>query len=163
MLYINGQPIPITIFPDHTSQVWKLPPNILHNVAHVKWVFENEAEFLHLAQLKSLLDETGTFSSLEIKYLPYARQDKEVSNTTTFALRPFANLLNSLNFKDVAIHDPHSDISLRLINNSYPIYSYHMIKLISDETNADLVCYPDKGRYQNIPKFTINPTCMERK
>src|SRR5689334_7783330 len=112
MIKLNGNEITPTIFPDGTSQVWKLYPKPKNLVNVVEWKFENEAEFLHLAQLKHLIDSFGGKCFLEISYLPYARQDKETSNETTFALNPFSDLLNSLNFEGVSIFDPHSDIAL---------------------------------------------------
>ena len=86
MINVNGIILNITTFSDKTTQVWKLTN--LKNSLHVVWDFENESEIIHLAQLKDLADASGIdFSTLLISYLPYARQDKEVSNETTFALR----------------------------------------------------------------------------
>jgi ribose-phosphate pyrophosphokinase len=164
MIYLNGQPLSVTMFPDNTSQVWKLPENLLPpktdkligRYAEVTWTFSSEGEFLQLAQLKDLLDEHEINTSLVLTYLPYGRQDKEVSNEATFALRTFAKLLNSLNFQGVTIVDPHSKVALDLIENSDAVYPtgevYHIIK----EVEADILCYPDKGarsKYQFIYDF----------
>jgi len=43
-----------TIFPDGTSQVWKLPLDGL-NYVKIKWQFESEGEIVHLDQLMHLL------------------------------------------------------------------------------------------------------------
>lgn len=153
MLYLNGQPLEITRFPDGTSQVWKLPESVFESkYIIVKWEFAQEGELLHLAQLKDLLD---TYSkapvSLVIKYLPYGRQDKEISNTSTFALHSFAVLLNRLNFMEVMIMDPHSDVALKCINNAYPMYPDRQVKEVIKATNSDLLCYPDAGA---LKKYT---------
>ncbi len=50
MISIKSEPINVTMFPDKTSQVWKLPKDttkMLH--ALVEWRFEHEGEFMHLA------------------------------------------------------------------------------------------------------------------
>jgi ribose-phosphate pyrophosphokinase len=153
MLYINGQPVPITLFPDNTSQCWKLPEEILtpNNQVGIEWRFSHEGEFMHLAQLKALLDEYGVISKLKISYLPYGRQDKGTNNSTTFALFPFADLLNSLDFNDVEIVDPHSSMALDWIANSHATYPIQKIKEVMAETGTTLVCYPDKGA---VTKYT---------
>ena len=96
MIKLNGHLVTPTIFPDKTSQVWKIPKSHFNKKENViTWEFENEGEFMHLAQLKVLLD-IDYFSSkvvLDMPYLPYARQDKDITNESTFALYPFALLL----------------------------------------------------------------------
>lgn len=146
MLTLNGQPIDVTNFPDRTSQVWKLPPALLDAADfRVVWTFEFENELLHLAQLKALLDTRRKRSVLEIRYLPYARQDKEVANDATFALRPFATLLNALAFDEVILRDPHSGIALESIHRSRAVYPLEQVAKVMAATQANLVCYPDKG------------------
>lgn len=157
MLYINGQPLPITIFPDKTSQVWKLPESIFTHYkefrrpVQITWKFEHEGEILHLAQLKMLLQSRGVRASLDLPYLPYGRQDKDISNTTTFALRAFAHSLNALAFHDISISDPHSEIALQLIRCSYAYFPKDQIKQIILDTNITLACYPDHGA---LTKYT---------
>jgi phosphoribosylpyrophosphate synthetase len=152
MITLNGHEINVTMFPDKTSQVWKLPErDVLKSkdttrTSHVvRWKFENESEFMHLAQLKFLLDTTGIPVILYLPYLPYARQDKDVANDRTFALLPFAYLLNSLNFHYVHIDDPHSEVALSLIDSSTENYPVEEVKELCSKENIDLLCYPDKG------------------
>lgn len=144
MITLNTHAIIPTIFPDKTSQVWKLTNMFIASANNVvRWEFENEAEFIHVAQLKALLDKTSKDTILELPYLPYARQDKEVGNLTTFALIPFAKLLNSLNFSKVKVFDPHNvELSGDLINNLEVEMPCHGCVL--DQLHAEPV-YPDKG------------------
>lgn len=158
MLYLNGQPVSVTMFPDNTSQVWKLPEDLLipkTGVALIEWRFSSESEFMHLAQLKDLLDEYGTeygvISKLKIYYLPYGRQDKSISKNTTFALYTFADLLNTLDFHEVEIVDPHSHVALDWIRNSFATYPKDQIHTIMLATNTTIACYPDKGA---VTKYT---------
>jgi len=147
MIKLNGSSINVTMFPDNTSQVWKLPEQLLNktNYVYVTWEFSHEGEFMHLAQLKMLLDKYNFRSDLSIKYLPYARQDKPISNDTTFALYAFARLLNTLEFSRVYLQDPHSKVAERMINNSVVDYYEKEIKQTFDLTNSDIMCYPDSG------------------
>lgn len=123
MIALNGNVIKPTMFPDGTSQVWRIElPEEIGPYSIVKWEFENEAEFMHLAQLKSLLDQTRRGVQLYLPYLPYGRQDKDPQNNQTFALFTFARLLNVLDFESVSCFDPHSSVANFLINKFYPIY-----------------------------------------
>ncbi len=64
MISFENEVITPTIFPDKTSQVWKLPKELLTFAARdleklvIKWDFEHEAEMMHVCQLATL------FSSL---------------------------------------------------------------------------------------------------
>lgn len=158
MIYVNGSPLNVTIFPDNTSQVWKVPQVTLPdtNYVHIVWDFTHEGEFMHLAQLKLLLTRYGFRSTLRLKNMPYGRQDKTVSNDTTFALHAFALVLNSLMFEEVIIHDPHSSVAIDLINNSKAVYPFLEIQKVIDATKPDTICYPDHGavtKYSELPMF----------
>jgi ribose-phosphate pyrophosphokinase len=148
MIYLNNVLVTPTHFPDKTTQVWKLDNEtykLSGNFNIVKWDFQDEAEFFTVAQLKTLLDSYKQDTRLYIKYLPYGRQDKPVSNTSTFALTTFANLLNSLKFDEVVITDPHSVVALDLIHNSRATYPIDVIEQVIWETKSNLICYPDYG------------------
>lgn len=146
MISINGHTVKPTIFPDGTSQVWQLPETcLIGSIVQVCWRFENESEFMHLAQLRDLIDDRFKEFELLIPYLPYARQDKPTSNTSTFALYTFAKLLNSLAFTRIYCLDAHSSTAAEQIENlksEMPIKPIiHAIKT----TTASAVCYPDGG------------------
>lgn len=159
MITANGIQIEPTIFPDKTSQVWKIDDRILkEKTVEIVWDFESEAEFIHVAQLKYLLDfcEPRKEVSLFMPYLPYARQDKTVSNQSTFALSTFSYLLQTMNFSKVLCFDRHSDAPLSIlplkIHSVPPIQQ--VLKAI-DDCFADVLVYPDAGalrKYQ--PLFT---------
>ena len=147
MIYLNDIPVNTTIFPDKTSQVWKVDNIKCPHETTIRWVYENEAEFMQLAQLVYLVDEVNPdiYRILSIDYLPYARQDKPITNDATFALRVFADLLNYLNFSKVILHDPHSPASLQFIHNSVATYPTEEVAQVIQATKTDLVCYPDHG------------------
>lgn len=149
MIYLNGTPLNVTIFPDNTSQVWKIPQIELPdtNWVHVRWSFTHEGEFMHLAQLKQLLDRRGFRATLRLSYLPYGRQDKEVSNSATFALRTFNKYLDFMDWEEIICMDPHSNISEQYVRNFKAEYPIEQVMQIANLMEADLFCYPDKGAY----------------
>lgn len=145
MIKLNGHPISVTVFPDNTSQVWKIPYFELLTVAYIDWTYSNEGEIIQLAQLKDLLRDLPCH--LDVKYLPYGRQDKEVSNSATFALHTFAKILNGLNFTSIKIRDPHSEMACTLLRNSVAYYPLKELARARTEFRADIYCYPDMGAY----------------
>lgn len=145
MLQLNGIEITPTIFPDSTSQVWKLDEANIKPVNRVEWDYKSDAELVQLAQLKHLLDSYNTYTCLAIPYLPYGRQDKSISNVTTFGLYTFASLLNSMKFSRVDILDPHSKLALELLDNSREISPLPYINDAIHDCNPDTILYPDIG------------------
>lgn len=150
MITLNGYRIVPTIFPDGTSQVWKIPDTYVFNIPCmlVEWFFESEAEFMHLAQLNTILRTMvpDVEKKLYIDYLPYARQDKDVTNgEQTFALHTFSFLLNKLGFDAVTIMDPHSPVAQKLISCMREIYPFEAVYEALKFTESTLVAYPDKG------------------
>lgn len=139
-----------TKFPDGTSQVWKLQIDSLKG-SNVKviWYFAEEAELIWVNQLICLLIQEGIIiTELYIPYLPYGRQDKEISNQTTFAKIVFLEMLLTEMVGKVTTLDAHSKHS--------KIDSYNPARYIDKaiaEFQPDLVVFPDKGavfRYSNI-------------
>jgi ribose-phosphate pyrophosphokinase len=154
MIYLNGEPVNVTLFPDNTSQVWKLDENHFNQErATIRWEFSHEGEFIQLVQLKHLLDRSIIRIYLQLSYLPYGRQDKEVSNDATFALHSFSRMINQLYFAEVFIMDPHSKEALRLINRSQAIYPHGPLQQALYAVDSDMIVYPDHGaltKYANI-------------
>lgn len=150
MITLNGAKITPTIFNDKTSQVWNVQ-GISPIQNHVVWEFENEAEFMHVAQLVALLNKEASESTvLEIPFFPYARQDKAVGNNETFAGWVFVELLKTLNVR-VVTHDIHSrDLLEKSWVNLTP--EAHVKKIIEEEY-IELVCFPDEGAWRRYGKF----------
>lgn len=140
-----------TIFPDGTSQVWKLPEEVMDSYeCWVEWYFEAERELMDLLSLRRLLYSHPM--SLFVPYLPYARQDKEVSNEKTFNLEVFADAINALRFSNVRAFDVHNEaITSRLIKNfeNQQAHEFHYETLRS--IKPDLIVYPDSSAATRYP------------
>jgi ribose-phosphate pyrophosphokinase len=136
-----------TIFPDGTSQIWKLPESIFRSHSFdVIWNYENEREVLDLLSLRKLLPLPAYAMSLHIPYLPYGRQDKEITNTSTFNLRVFADLINSLECYSVTSVDAHNPSeTTRLIKRfgNIPATDFQLNAIA--HSKPDYVVYPDAG------------------
>lgn len=145
MITANKIKIEPTIFSDSTSQVWKLPEELL-NAWEVKvvWHFESEAEIMHLLSLRRLLYSNPM--TLHMPFLPYARQDKKVSNTSTFNLEVFADLLNGMRLSEVTALDAHnSKAARRLIKNFRNIKPEDFHIALIKKINPNFIVFPDEG------------------
>lgn len=149
MITINGHHFESTKFPDKTSQVWKLPDRILEQkIIQIVWRFSEEREIIDLYSLRYLLREDAQIH-LHIPYLPYARQDKLVSNNATFNLCVFAELINALKCSEVTAVDVHNpSLTGEFIRN----FRNESVKQIHEDLitrlRAEYVVYPDYGAYK---------------
>jgi ribose-phosphate pyrophosphokinase len=157
MIYLNGKPLVspmLTMFPDNTSQVWHLPESTFQaKTALVLWDYTNEAEIMHLAQLSDLLQKENVElkTTLIIKCLPYARQDKPIGNNATFALQTFLKILRTLHFHKIIVNDPHNANAFRPKCQWQAVYPIAEVHNTIKEVQADILCYPDKGA---LTKYT---------
>ena len=168
MFKVNDIPVKSTIFPDGTSQMWKLPDGLFDGAyTKIVWNFEAEREIMDLFSLVSLIPNPRTkHTTLFMPYLPYARQDKEITNNNTFNLRVFARMINSLEFNRVAATDVHNpDLTKQLINNFVNIHvENHQVDLIS-RIKPDYLVFPDAGardRYKYLDGTLIPPLIFEK-
>lgn len=159
-----------TIFPDGTTQVWKLPEEILQsNIVGVDWRFESEREIIDLLSLRKLLKNQNI--SLHVPYLPYGRQDKNISNTSTFNLEVFADLINSMNFTVVSTVDVHNPYrTAQLIKNfqnipATKIHEYYISGRGGLGKYYSHVVFPDAGaadRYSNRLDIVANVVICDK-
>jgi len=163
MIKANGVEISPTRFPDGTTQAWKLPPEMIRMPElSIDWRFEREDEFFMVAQLRALFHTKP--ARLYVPYLPYARQDKEIANDRTFALDPFATLLNALHFDRVTVMDVHNsraaEFAISNLEMRTPI-AFHsaLVEKISPKT----IIFPDKGAFDRYPWLHSNPYAVFRK
>lgn len=146
MFKINGIQVDPTRFPDGTSQIWKLSEELfVAKVINIEWYFVNEGEIMHLAQINDLFRHTPR-KNLYIDYLPYARQDKAISNDKTFAFLTFSKIINNMNFHEIKILDPHNvnicELTLNMFKEVKPTeFIDNTIMLLK----PDAICFPDKG------------------
>lgn len=151
MLRVNKIPITPTIFPDGTSQVWHLPKEVLKDPEPtVDWRFGAEREILDVLSLRKLLSPRAT---LYVPFLPFSRQDKVVSNETTFNLRVMADLLNLASFKRVRTLDAHNPVIASWVGgleNELP-HDFHLATF--QKFKPDAVVFPDAGAAARYPYF----------
>ena len=81
-------------------------------------------------------------------YIPNARMDRVKNKDEVFTLKYFADFINNLNFDKVIVRDPHSYVSLALINNVECEDISVKIKKLANRLlikENDIIFYPDEG------------------
>lgn len=122
----------------------------------ITWCYDNDGEIFTLRCLvDTIRDILGKDISinLNLPYIPHARQDRRVSGRF-FTLKSFANMINEMGFNQVKVLDPHSDVSMALIDRSYEILK--PIEALSISEDAVLM-YPDAGAAK---KYKSNNNCI---
>jgi ribose-phosphate pyrophosphokinase len=150
MIRYNDYVIRPTIFPDGTSQVWKIPECKFDDDSLIYWEFENEAEYVHVLQLVMLLHARGVKQlRLYVPFMPYGRQDKPISNDATFALE----LMKLLSWYCWELFDTFQMITDDLHGTPkgfYCLVNVPPVKYIQfaiDDCNPDCICSPDLGAW----------------
>lgn len=115
---------------------------------NILWLYESDSEIFTLNCIVDYL--RYAYSDLKynlfMPYIPNARQDRMVSNRV-FTLKTFSKMINSLNFNSVYVLDPHSDVSVALINNCYMMPD-PFVTLLEEDFLSDehlVIMYPDNG------------------
>lgn len=122
-LTLDGQIYPIAsgVFPD--GAVWLKVTEALPSSVRLMCIravaMRDMNDFMLLAQLVEAVRHQADVlvSHLELPWLPWARQDRHMVSGDSFALKVFANQLNSLKFDKVKVLDPHSDAAAAAIDN----------------------------------------------
>lgn len=112
----------------------------------ITWNYESDAELFTLICLVRHYHWVKDFV-LRMPYVPHARMDRVKNPEDVFTLKYFCEVINSLNFFEVIIDDPHSEVCVALLNNvrvhTPEVNVKRVIEMIDDKTL--MMFYPDKG------------------
>lgn len=151
MISIKGFKIVPTMFPDNTSQVWHLPKEILEDPKpRIDWRFEAEREIFDIFALRRLLHPAA---ELHVPFLPFSRQDKTISNNSTFNLRIMADFLNALGMRKITTVDVHNDIVCRWVRGLDNVQPHDFHLRVFQQFQPDFIVFPDFGaaaRYSHM-------------
>lgn len=98
---------------------------------------------------------------LFIPYFPYARQDRVMNSFEAFSLKVIAKLINDLEYDQVFIVDPHSDVTPALINNvqvidQLEVFTSRFSRLQSFcKEHKPVIIAPDAGAVKKASKIAV--------
>ena len=142
MIKINGIPVELKTFNDGTYRLQNLSPSAIKDIT---WCYNNEQEFMALYYITSHAKEAGHHPLLNLPYVPNGRMDRTKQINEVFTLKYFCNLINSLDFKQVNIFDPHSYVTTALLNHVNVITPDPQIDDLLDIYDNATLFFPDEG------------------
>jgi len=157
MIYLNREKVEIKKFPNGESLIDSENLKIKENDLNViKFKFENDEDITHLIFLKGHLEELRAKCSLEIAYMPYSRMDR-TEGMTVFTLKHLCKLINSLEFEEVLIYEPHSEVSIALLDrvkviNMTQVLTNQLLENIEGSKEDLYIVYPDAGAAKRYGK-----------
>jgi len=135
-------------------------------VISIQCMFKNSDDIIDLLLVNNALRNmygTSVPIYLHIKYFPFARQDRVMTEGEPFALQVFADLIKSCNFHEVTTWDAHSDVLAGMFpSGKLKIAPQHeLMHLILDDRLYDLkeekktavLISPDAGALKKIYKL----------
>ncbi len=147
MILVDDIPVEFGQFPNGEVNLLKssVDTGYKEHVA-VTLIYENDSDLFHLLLVERALVVPAT---LYITYTPYSRMDRETS-TYAFSLKTFAEFINLMDWDEVVIYEPHSDVlpalldRVRVINVIDDWYTISMIDRTLGTKDYN-VFYPDAG------------------
>jgi len=132
------------------------PPKYHFPITTIEANLQSPAEIIELLMVTDAVKRMFPRNkiNLQMPYVPYARQDRVSVPGEALSIKVMANLINSQNYADVEIWDPHSDVTSALINNLTVVEQHEIAKDIAaiDWKNTILVA-PDAGAAKKIYKL----------
>lgn len=153
MIKLDGKIVHQEHFPDNSLRIELIDDNafdlswmgMISSPKRITWHYESDAELFTIICLRKHFANKEMI--LKMPYCPHARMDRVKKNNEFFTLKHFAEVINSLDFSEVEIYDPHSNVCAALINNVKVINPYNELhKTIKEINSTNLVAfYPDEG------------------
>lgn len=175
MIKIDDVVLEVGRFPDRTQSLRYL---VTQGLKNIHWKYERDDELLTLIYIVNHMREHGvTEIVLKMPYIPNARMDrvKKERPEDVFTLKYFCSVINSLNFKQVLVADPHSDVSAGMIDRVNicaieEVISGVVMSLVADlhsEYSSDVkpvvIYYPDLGCQKRYGDFLDYEHCYGNK
>ena len=153
MIKINNKEIEINLFPNNELLLKTDYLNTLEEPFNINFSFYNNQDILELLFVLAHLDDIHqTNYDLYIHYMPYSRMDRN-ENGNCFSLKHICSLLNKfvVNACNVYIVEPHSDVTLKLLNaERINVITPLMKHILLKHPDINMICYPDKGAKQRF-------------
>lgn len=131
---------------------------------HVKNVPEIDILFAKIRNSEDLMKlllvtdahkrEYGHNFKLFMPYIPYARQDRVANEGEALSIKVFSDLINTQNYEQIYVLDPHSDICMATLNNVKEIAKIndeYLAKVIPHYEEV-IVVAPDAGAFKRLSK-----------
>ena len=173
MIKVDEKIVEINKFPDGTPRI-NLDVDELGtyfpNGIKIDWKYENDGEMFYLMLIKRHLEghlPSDIDVELFLPYVPNARMDRTKNADEVFTLKYFCDFINSLGFSNVYVLDPHSDVSVALLNGCVVLTPEKYIRDVfhsMEATNNVVLYFPDSSAAKRYSELFPNiPYCYGEK
>lgn len=165
MIYLDGRKVEIEHFPNgevriDAGQLAGESDGIL------RMHFNDDSDLVHLMMLVGHIRQSTPRRSLSlfIDYLPYSRMDRQTKDV--FTLRSVANMINQMEFTQVILVEPHSDVSCALIERARAVYPSagwlleQALELTEFRPERDVLFFPDAGAQKRYDSLRTKYRCV---
>lgn len=154
MLFLNNHKFEPTVFPNGEIRIGieeVLSMCGFSGRQVITWKYDNDSELFHL---RLLLEAIRAFRynpiALELAYMPYSRMDRTDNGRYLVSLKYVCREINDMNFQQVLVWDPHSEVTMTLLDRAHATYpSLDMLPYIAKAVNFsainDFIFFPDNG------------------
>lgn len=170
MLILNAREIITERFPNNETKVKDFAENIRPDGNILEFYYREDGDLICLMFVGRRINELKVPCTLVIHYMPYSRMDRKIEGDL-FTLQYICDYINGLNFVKVIVTEPHSQITMELLERSVAVYPViDWLPRIMQEMEFgenDRIIFPDKGAaaryrsadYKNVCVFekTRNP------
>lgn len=148
----NGIIVPeIGKFPGGEIRV-RLPSHPATDSRIVAYLLNSDDVMTLLMIVDAMRNMGCTSIRLTMPYIPYARQDRVCNIGEAFSIRVFAQLINSMNFASVVVHDAHSKVSTDLIERCINVPSEQLLMV-----NASITQWIRHRNLNEYPMYLVSP------
>lgn len=162
MITLNGKEVNFGKFPNGETN---LPVGNLTLLAdnEVKLTYEDDSDFMRLALVKAWIDDMNCAASLYLAYMPHSRMDR-ANGHYAVGLKAACQLVNSLNFQEVIVREPHSPSTVNWLNSAkVDNWCADRLVRVVEDGGFDSVFFPDFGAKQRYGEGHELPTSYGKK
>ena len=134
----------------------------LYGAGLVTMEYETSEDLVELAILKHTLDQNNYYNRkicLNMPYIPFSRQDRVNTSGECFSLKWFCEFINRMNFAEVFVCDPHSDVSTALLNNVSVTTQEQVFSMHFERKKDFYLVAPDGGSLKKIYDLAEDVDC----
>ncbi|MCM1988354.1 hypothetical protein [Oceanirhabdus seepicola] len=155
MVEINGVAVGTEVYPNKET-IFKnsiCSSGLTGDEININFRYESDGDITALIMTKKYLDDvhSNTKVNLTMKYIPYSRMDRYIDGYM-FSCKYFCEIINDLKFNRVFVLDPHSSVSVAVLQRVSEISIQPYLDKIIHENNIDYVFYPDNGACKKYPE-----------
>lgn len=162
MIEVGNKTFEPKYFGDGTLKMLNMDEyNIPENrTVRIVWRFDGIHEYVIVMYLVNYIkDVKRSEVELDLRYVPDARMDR-VKNPAKegHTLKYFMNFINWLEFTKVTVTDPHSPVTMTLLNRGVERDISQYIQEVNRTVHIDRYIFPDKGAHQRYSYLNDKPS-----